>query len=81
MEYHREKNHDIMNKARSLWSALLLDLPKIPAHKAKLREHWKKNHPDLQMIRVICNQTKISQTSSSRHFPSVSLRLHDLYLE
>ena len=42
--------HDIMDNARSLWPALLLDLPMISAHKEKLREHWKKLHPDFQIL-------------------------------
>ena len=39
-----------MNKARSVWPALLLDLPMGSAHKEKLREHWKKLHPDFQIL-------------------------------
>ena len=39
-----------MDNARSLWPALLLDLPMISAHKEKLRAHWKKLHPDFQIL-------------------------------
>ncbi|MCP5774602.1 HipA domain-containing protein, partial [Klebsiella pneumoniae] len=42
--------HAIMDKARSVWPALLLDLPMISVHKEKLREHWKKLHPDFQIL-------------------------------
>ena len=46
----KKQLHDIMDNARSLWPALLLDLPMISAHKEKLREHWKKLHPDFQIL-------------------------------
>jgi serine/threonine-protein kinase HipA len=42
--------HAIMDKARSVWPVLLLDLPMISVHKEKLREHWKKLHPDFQIL-------------------------------
>ncbi|MEG2560776.1 MAG: type II toxin-antitoxin system HipA family toxin, partial [Acinetobacter sp.] len=42
--------HEIMDKARSVWPALLLDLPMGSAHKEKLREHWQKLHPNFQIL-------------------------------
>jgi len=42
--------HDIMDKAQSVWPALLLDLPMGSAHKEKLREHWQKLHPNFQIL-------------------------------
>ena len=42
--------HEIMDKARSVWPALLLDLPMGSAHKEKLREHWKNCIPTFRYL-------------------------------
>lgn len=39
---------DVINKAKSLWPESLTNLPMNEEHKIKLKQHWRKLHPDFR---------------------------------